>query len=122
MRKEINFNCDWLFHKGDIKVPRPRDKGPVYTQAKVERRLMGPAAYNYVDVPRYYQGIREIRNDGWDAVNLPHDYIVDQPSDKNQNNAHGYFKYDNAWYRKHFFIPEEDKDKRIVIEFEGNAE
>jgi beta-galactosidase len=121
MRKEINFNCDWVFHKGDIKVPRPKDKGPVYTQAKIERRLMGPAAYNYVDIPRYYQGIREIRNDGWEVVNLPHDYIIDQDNDPEQNNAHGYFKYDNAWYRKRFTIEEDLKDKRVTLQFEGVA-
>ncbi len=102
MRKEINFNLDWLFHKGDIKVPRPLDKGPVYTQSKIERRLMGPAAYNYIDVPRFYQAGVEIRNDGWEKVDLPHDYVVDQDNDPTQNNAHGYFRYENAWYRKHF--------------------
>ena len=121
MRKEINFNLDWVFHKGDIKVPRPIDKGPVYTQAKIERKLMGPAAYNYVDIPRYYQGIRELRNDGWVTVNLPHDYIVDQDNDPTQNNAHGYFKYDNAWYRKRFELGEEAKGKRVTLQFEGVA-
>lgn len=121
MHKEINMNLDWVFHKGDIKVPRPVDKGPVYTQAKIERKLMGPAAYNYVDIPRYYQGVREIRSDGWVQVNLPHDYMVDQVNDPTQNNAHGYFKYDNAWYRKRFTIEEEYIGKRITLQFGGVA-
>ena len=93
MRKEINFNKNWLFHKGDLNVPRPIDKGPVYIQSKIERRLMGPAAYNYFDRPdSFYQQGKEIRNDGWEKVILPHDYVVMQDNDKSQNNAHGYFK------------------------------
>lgn len=121
MRREINFNLEWLFHKGDIKVPRPLDKGPVYTQSKTERRLMGPAAYNYIDIPRFYQAGVEIRNDGWVKVDLPHDYVVEQDNDPAQNNAHGYFKYENAWYRKHFYMSEESRGKRITLQFEGIA-
>lgn len=122
MRTEINFNKEWLFHKGDIKVPRPVDKGPVYVQAKIERKLMGPAAYNYFDKPdTFYQPGKEIKNDGWSYVTLPHDYIVDQDNDKTQNNAHGYFKYENAWYRKHFTLPEDAMGKRVTLQFGGIA-
>ena len=122
MRKEINFNKNWLFHKGDLNVPRPIDKGPVYIQSKIERRLMGPAAYNYFDRPdSFYQQGKEIRNDGWEKVILPHDYVVMQDNDKSQNNAHGYFKYDNAWYRKHFSFDEDVKNKRVTLQFEGVA-
>ena len=42
MRKQIDLNENWLFHKGDIKVPRPTDKGPTYTQSKTVRKLIGP--------------------------------------------------------------------------------
>ena len=49
MRKVINLNKDWLFLKGDLKVPRPKDKGPVYAQSKIERKIMGPAAYEYFE-------------------------------------------------------------------------
>ena len=122
MRKEINFNSSWLFHKGDIKVPRPVDKGPVYVQSKIERKLMGPAAYNYFDIPdSFYKEGRELKNDRWLKVTLPHDYIVDQDADPEQNNAHGYFKYENAWYRKHFDLDEEARGKRITLQFGGVA-
>lgn len=50
MRKEIILS-NWLFHKGDIEVPKPVEKGPIYTQSKTERKLSGPAAYNYLDSP-----------------------------------------------------------------------
>ena len=38
MRREIVLNNNWKFHKGDINVPRPADKGPVYIQSKIERK------------------------------------------------------------------------------------
>ena len=33
MRKEILLNEGWLFHKGDIKIETPLDKGPIYAQS-----------------------------------------------------------------------------------------
>lgn len=121
MRTQVSLYDGWLFHKGDIHVPRPADKGPVYKQSKTERKLIGPAAYHYHDNPDSYESDREIRSEGWKHVNLPHDYIIDQPNDPTQNNAHGFFKYDNAWYRKHFTIGEEARGKRILLLFEGVA-
>ena len=89
MRHEILLNDNWRFHKGDIMVNRPYDPGPVYNQSKVERKKIGPAAYYYYDQPNAYGNNCEIKSEGWVAVNLPHDYIIDQDNDKSQNNAHG---------------------------------
>lgn len=47
MRKEIILNGGWRFHKGDIAEPVSQDKGFIYSQSKTERKLSGPAAYNY---------------------------------------------------------------------------
>ena len=121
MRSEILLNDDWRFHKGDILVDRPADKGPVYSQSKVERKKIGPAAYHYHDKPDEYRSSFEIKSEGWTTVNLPHDYVVDQDNDKSQNNAHGYLRYDNAWYRKHFSLPKGCEDKRILLRFDGIA-
>ena len=98
MRSEILLHTEWRFHKGDILVDRPADKGPVYSQSKVERKKIGPAASHYHDNPDEYRSSFEIKSEGWTTVNLPHDYVVDQDNDKSQNNAHGYLRYDNAWY------------------------
>lgn len=49
MRKEIILNGGWIFHKGDIAEPISKDKGFIYCQSKTERKLSGPAAYNYPD-------------------------------------------------------------------------
>lgn len=123
MRKDILLNSKWRFHKGDINVPYPTDKGPVYSQCKTARKLIGPAAYNYYSAPDGYgDGSYEMRSEGWKWVNLPHDYIIDQmPDEQKGNNATGYFEYDNAWYRKGFELGEEYKGKRITLFFEGIA-
>ena len=123
MGTQIRLNGDWLFHKGDIKVPRPTDKGVTYSQSKTVRKLIGPAAYGYYDITDSYEYEIEVdaRSEGWKHVNLPHDFIIDQDNDPSQNNAHGFFKYDNAWYRKHFELDEDARGKRILLLFEGIA-
>ena len=121
MRLQISLNDRWRFHKGDITYPTPVDKGPVYAQSKTERKKVGPASYYYYDTPDGYIGERELRNDGWVYTNLPHDYIINQDNDKNENNALGYFHYDNAWYRRHFMLEEAYRDKRLLLRFDGIA-
>ena len=75
-------------------------------QSKTERKKSGPAAYAYSDAPDQFASNSGILNhEKWENVNLPHDYVVDQDLDENENNALGYLHYDNAWYRKHFFSP-----------------
>lgn len=118
----ISLNNNWLFHKGDIQIPRPADKGPVYCQSKNERKLVGPAAYYYFDKPDAFYEDREMHSEGWKNVSLPHDYIINQDNDPSQNNAHGYFKYENAWYRKTIGIQDKGyEDKRLLLQFDGIA-
>lgn len=122
MRYEIDFNEDWLFHKGDITVPRPSDKGPVYIQSKTERKLIGPAAYKYFDRPDSYGADAEMRSEGWERVSVPHDYVVDQDLKEHENNTLGFLHYDNAWYRKHFTLEREQaQGKRVLLRFDGIA-
>lgn len=122
MRIITELNNDWNFHKGDIKIPRPVEKGPVYSQSKNERKLIGPAAYYCFDKPDAFYEDREMRSEGWKSVNLPHDYIINQDNDSSQNNAHGYFKYENVWYRKTIDIQNKGyEDKRLLLQFDGIA-
>ena len=122
MRKEVLFNEGWLFHEGDIDCPTPNKKGPLYMQSKTERMKWGPASIYYNDATDDFRGNVEYNcRDAWDSVELPHDYVIKHAPDKNENNALGYFKYNNAWYRKHYKFPDEDKDKRYVLRFDGVA-
>ena len=119
MRTKELFNDNWRFHLGDIKTEKPKDKGPIYVQSKTERYKMGPASIYYNDTPDSYEVNRAFPNEKWEYVRLPHDYVVFGTPSMDENNALGYLKYNNAWYRKHFVIPATDIGKRIILEFEG---
>ncbi len=119
MRTKELFNERWKFHQGDIEIPKSFDKGPMYVQAKTERYRKGPAAIAYSDRPDPFDKTGLFPNEKWEYVHLPHDYVVQGKPTTEENNAHGYLKYDNAWYRKSFVIPAEDADKRLVLLFDG---
>ena len=122
MRTEILLNENWKFHKGDIEVIPPFYKGPVYSQSKTERKKVGPAALNYSDNPdQFWNPTGLLNHEKWSNVNLPHDYIIEGDFDENENNALGYLHYDNAWYRKHFTLPQNSEGKRVTIRFDGIA-
>lgn len=122
MRQEILLEEGWRFHRGDILIPTPGWKGPVYTQSKTERKQAGPAAYKYPDQPdQFVSDIGLLTHEKWEWVRVPHDYVIEQQPFETENNALGYFRYDNAWYRKHFFLPENSQGKRILLRFDGVA-
>ncbi len=121
MRREILLNDRWLFHKGDIECITPPRKGLVYSQSKTERKLIGPAAYSYFDKPNpFYANGVSMNADSWRFVSVPHDFIINQDLNAEENNALGYLSYHNAWYRKHFTI-EDAEGKRILLRFDGIA-
>ena len=121
MREKILFDNEWLFHKGDIIIDKPTNKGAMYIGAKTERYKFGPAArYYYAEVDSYELD-KEYKPEKWINVNLPHDYLMDSPIDPNENNTLGFIKRENGWYIKKFNLSDEDKNKRITILFEGIA-
>ena len=121
MREKILFDDNWLFHRGDIDIPFPKVKGPVYTSSKTERMKMGPACKDYVADPYGYSYDKELKGEKWEKVTLPHDYVISQTPCQNENETLGYFKYSNSWYRKEFDCSAEDITKRVSLYFEGIA-
>ena len=121
MRTQALFNGGWLFHEGDITVPETARKSPLYIQAKTECKRCGPAARDYLDSHEHYGERGLISHETWTRVDLPHDYAILQRPDEHNNEALGFFKYDNAWYRKHFTLPELDDNARVRLYFEGVA-
>ena len=122
MRKHVLLTEKWQFHRGDIDLPTPPIKGPVYSQAKTERRLVGPAAYEYKDSADPYWARGNYTGERWERVSIPHDYVVGQDNDPSENNALGYLHYDNAWYRHHFTLPEGTAEgDRVLLRFDGVA-
>ncbi len=57
----------------------------------------------------------------WQGVNIPHDWSTDYPFEKLNNSAFqgAYAKCGVGWYRKAFFVTEEELDNRTILYFEG---
>ena len=82
--------------------------------------------------------IRTSFNDGWQVrpkvslfaelsgarapfqpVVLPHDAMIGQPRSASASGACAYFPGGVFEYRKIFSVPEQDRGKRVLVEFEG---
>jgi beta-galactosidase len=57
----------------------------------------------------------------WRMVNLPHDWSIESPPDKNNpsGSGGGFFPGGIGWYRKTFKAPADWKGKRVSVEFDG---
>ena len=123
MAQRILFCDNWLFHDGEIEVTPPALKGPVYTQSKTESYRHGPASIYYPDRPDDFggKGAAMLTHERWEQVTLPHDYIVNSPIEREENNALGFRQYRPAWYRKHFVAQESWKGSRVELAFLGIA-
>lgn len=55
----------------------------------------------------------------WRTVHLPHDFVVEGTFDPKGDSSHGFLPKTAGWYRKHFRLPEGDKDKVLWLEFDG---
>ncbi len=69
----------------------------------------------------------DLDDTNWRQLDLPHDWSIEGAFDakKPMGNDGGYLPAGMAWYRKHFTVPTELKDKQFTIYFEGvymNAE
>ncbi|HEX3716885.1 MAG TPA: beta-galactosidase GalA [Verrucomicrobiae bacterium] len=104
-RERLLLDFGWRFHLGDDWGLAERlDKAGVNT---------GPAATHFGDA-------------GWRRVNLPHDWVPELPFDSKADTSHGFKPvgpgyHDNSvgWYRRTFKLPESDKGRRLIVEFDG---
>ncbi|MBK7627321.1 MAG: DUF4982 domain-containing protein [Bacteroidales bacterium] len=61
-----------------------------------------------------------VNDNGWRSLDLPHDWAIEGPFNDSLENNTGLLPWKGiGWYRKHFNISENDKDKRIYIDFDG---
>ena len=113
MREKINFDKNWMFHKGDISTVLSTQKMIVYNEAKTERALRGPASRNY--------NTSNTATEQWQAVELPHDYVIHEALSPSGNEGLGFYPYHNAWYVKKFTLTKNYRNKRLTLLFEGVA-
>ncbi len=55
----------------------------------------------------------------WQVVDLPHDFLQENPFDPAAEVGHGSIAKGVGWYRKTFFLPKSDEGRRIHFEFDG---
>lgn len=63
----------------------------------------------------------EYNDNSWKTVSVPHDWSIEGPYDRNSNTGRGggYLPGGIGWYRKSFTVPQDDKGKKVFIEFDG---
>jgi len=104
-RQRLLLDFGWKFHLGD-------DWG---LSERLEKAGVnpGPAGRTFGDA-------------NWRMVNLPHDWLPELPFDPKADESHGfkpfgpgYHSNSVAWYRRTFQLSDEDRGRRLMLEFDG---
>jgi beta-galactosidase len=106
-REELSLDNGWRFHLGDLTMPVIQGHGPTYANAKAGQ-AWGAAAPDFDD-------------SDWRMLDLPHDWVVEGPFQKEANISQGYRPRGVAWYRRHFRLAESDRGRHLELRFDGIA-
>ncbi len=105
-RERLSLDANWKFHLGD--------DWPKALRLDKAGANAGPASE------------KTFSDAAWRPVNLPHDWAIELPFDKNADMNHGYravgpgFETNSiGWYRRAFELPKADEGKRIYLTFDG---
>ncbi|MET3667245.1 beta-galactosidase GalA [Caulobacter sp. 1776] len=101
--ERLSLDRAWRFHLGDVPFPKIKGHGWSYANAKAGNAV-GAAASEYDD-------------SDWRELDLPHDWVVEGPFDKDENLAQGYRSRGKAWYRRALRLEPGDRGKHLSIEF-----
>ncbi len=104
-REKLRMDLAWRFHLGN-------EWGIGQNLAKAGSGI-GPASVAFSDA-------------SWRTVNLPHDWAVELPFDRDGDASHGFKALGEAypqnsvgWYRRTFDLPGSDRGRRIWLAFDG---
>jgi len=104
-REHLSLDANWKFHLGD-------DWPNALVLSKAGEST-GPASPKFND-------------NSWRTLDLPHDWAIELPFDKNADGSHGFkavgpgFPRNSVgWYRRTFELPAADAGKRIWLTFDG---
>lgn len=117
-RVRESFDWNWQFHKGDIAIKLAVKAGMQggLSDVNVKRVEGEEVIIAYTDRNK----VAEYKPADWQDVNLPHDWLVEEPivHDNNigsQPAGNGFRPTGIGFYRKEFEIPESDKGKRFLL-------
>jgi len=105
VREILSLDSGWLFHIGDIPGKKIVRHMVTYDHCKANRGD-GAAAPSFDD-------------SSWEHVQLPHDFLIGGTPSEEENSFKGSFPRPNGWYRRYFKLEEEDRNKRITLQFDG---
>jgi beta-galactosidase len=120
-RERLLFDFDWKFTFGHGTDPA-KDQG--FGTGQGDFSKTGEFEFSRV---KFDTSKWQYDESKWRTVNLPHDWAVELPFVRdNEQNSHGfkplgrrYPETSIGWYRRLFDIPATDQGKRVVIEFDG---
>ncbi len=99
------FDPHWRFYQGEPDFHPASSPEDAFFQAHL-LPAAGPAGVDFDD-------------HAWRVVDLPHDWAVEGTFDPQAEPNHGSRPTGVGWYRKSFNLAEEDRGKRIYLEFDG---
>jgi beta-galactosidase len=106
-RERLSLDGGWLFHRGEVAMPAIKGHGMSYQNGKANNGW-GAAAADFDD-------------SGWRRLDLPHDWAVESPFDRNENASQGYRARGIGWYRRYLQLPESDRGRHIELQFDAIA-
>ncbi|HJV64018.1 MAG TPA: beta-galactosidase, partial [Albitalea sp.] len=106
-RERLSLDAGWLFHLGEAPAPGIKGHGMSYNNGKANGAI-GAAGADFDD-------------SGWRHLDLPHDWAVEQPFDRNQNVSQGYRARGIGWYRRYLQLPESDRGRHLELQFDAIA-
>jgi len=124
-RERLLFDAGWKFHYGNAADPA---KDFDYGAGNDLQKVGGYGDGTDPTKAATASGMGSVKFDDsdWQAVNLPHDWAVALPFDRNAGKNQGFRPLGRAfpgtsigWYRRVFPVPAADAGRRITIEFDG---
>ncbi|HQU85285.1 MAG TPA: beta-galactosidase GalB [Pyrinomonadaceae bacterium] len=128
MRERLSFNEDWRFSKDDPKgaegvlhyekikdwVRASGNEFVLTSDAVKSARPSGNLGEN-VEFTR-----KDFNDSAWRKLNLPHDWAIEGDFIRELPGETGKRQFAGiGWYRKHFLVSANDKDKQFYIDFDG---
>ena len=104
-RQRFLFDPGWRFYQGEPDFTLPDSARDEFFLAHL-LPAAGPAGTDFDD-------------HAWRVVDLPHDWAVEGNFDPKAEPNHGSRPTGVGWYRKSFNLAEEDRGRRIYLEFDG---
>jgi beta-galactosidase len=106
LRETLSLDQGWRFHLGDIAPSSFKANND-----EAEGGGKGASAWG-VAAPKY-------DDKAWQVLDLPHDWVIEQPFDQRAVKNQGYRQRGIAWYRRQFTLDVADRGKHLELQFDG---